>query len=36
LTFEKNPIETNKDHGIPNMFDQPNNPDAKDIDLKFI
>ena len=36
LTFEKNPIETNKDHVIPNMFDQPNNPDAKDIDLKFI
>jgi hypothetical protein len=36
LTFEKSPIEINKSLSMPNIFDQPNNPAAKDIDLKFI
>ena len=35
MTFEKNPEINNKKFLLPNEFDQPNNPNNKDITLKF-
>jgi len=35
MTFEKNPDKSQKSFFLPNKFDQPNNPEAKDISLKF-
>ena len=35
LTFEKNPLEISGDQRLPNLLDQPNDPNNKDIELKF-
>lgn len=35
LTFERNPTENSNDLSLPNISDQPNNPAATDIELKF-
>ena len=35
MTFEKSPTKINENFSLPNKFDQPNNPEKKDIKLNF-
>ena len=35
MTFEKRPTQINESFSLPNKFDQPNNPEKKDIKLNF-
>jgi hypothetical protein len=35
MTFEKKPIKISENLNFPNKYDQPNDPQSKDIVLKF-